>query len=458
MKQKIAISQIYLILVILGFALFGLAGCGGGGGSQEATAPSTTSSVNSGTPSSTPSSNTPTSTAPSTSSVMTGTNVANITIDAGPAAVTPPNTIPTVANLMYATVTICVPGTQNCASVDHVLVDTGSTGLRIFASALPSNFTLPQRVDTNKNPLAECIQFVDGYSWGPLQTADLKIGGETANSLPIQMIGSSNLSTVPSACANTGTARNTVQSFSANGILGIGNGAQDCGAGCVATNVNGTAQNNLYYSCPTPQTCTTTTVPLNGQVQNPITLFAVDNNGSSTVLPTIPNTGALSVNGYLVFGIGTQNNNGLGRAVALQVDSPAFELTTQYGGASYTESYIDSGTNFYAVPNPNNTITTCTNSSSFFCPASTLNLSATLVGRNALSSFASFSIANAAMLFNQNAYNTAFNNLGGPSGASTSRTTNTFAWGAPFFFGKTVYTAIEGKVTPSSTMPPYVAF
>lgn len=445
MKHKIAMPQIHIVLAILGFTLLGLVGCGGGGsGGQSQT-------VNNST--------TTTSTTSPTTSVAAAANVANVTIDAGPATVTPPNTKPTIANLIYATVTLCVPGTQTCTAVDHVLVDTGSTGLRIFASALPSNFTLPQRVDANKNPLAECIQFVDGYSWGPLQTADLKISGETANALPIQMIGSSNLSTVPSACANTGTARNTVQSFSANGILGIGNGAQDCGAGCVVTNVNGTAQNNLYYSCPTPQSCTTTTVPVNAQVQNPITLFAVDNNGSSIVLPAVPSTGALSVNGALVFGIGTQTNNGLGNAVALQVDSPAFELTTQYGGASYTESYIDSGTNFYAVPNPNNTITTCSgNSSSFFCPASTLNLSATLVGRNAVSSSISFSIANATTLFNQNAYNTAFSNLGGPSGASTSRTTNTFAWGSPFFFGKTVYTAIEGKLTPSGTVTPYVAF
>ncbi|MDE2420539.1 MAG: DUF3443 family protein [Gammaproteobacteria bacterium] len=451
MKQKMTMSQIGVLSAILGCTLLGLVGCGGGGGGNQPQAvnnPTTTI----------PTAPTPVQSAPTTS-IAAAANVANLTIDAGPAAVTPPNTRPSIANLMYTTVTLCMPGTQTCTSVDHVLVDTGSSGLRVFASALPTNFTLPQRVDVHNNPLAECIQFVDGYSWGPLQTADLRISGETANSLPIQVIGSSNFSTVPTACSNTGTARNTVQSFAANGILGIGNGAQDCGSGCVATNLNGTAQNNLYYSCPTPQTCTATTVPVSAQVQNPITLFAVDNNGSAIVFPTIPSSGALSVNGYLVFGIGTQNNNGLGSASVLTVDSPAFELTTQYGGASYTESYIDSGTNFFAVPNSNNAITVCSgNASSFFCPASTLNLSATLVGRNAASSTTSFSIANAINLFNQNAYNTAFSNLGGPSGSATSRTTNTFAWGSPFFFGKTVYTAIEGKVTPSSTPTPYVAF
>jgi hypothetical protein len=88
----------------------------------------------------------------------------------------------------------------------------------------------------------------------------------------------------------------------------------------------------------------------------------------------------------------------------------------------------------------------------------TLNLQATLVGRNAASAPTSFNIANALTLFNQNPNNTAFSNLGGPNGTSSSRSVNTFAWGAPFFFGKTVYTAIEGKTTPSSTLTPYVAF
>lgn len=433
-------------------ALFSLAGCGGGGGSSSSSAPTVVS-----TPATVTAPTTPQNTTPAPTVIATTANVAPLTIDAGP-AVTAANASPSVGNLMYTTVTVCAPGTTTCATVDHILVDTGSSGLRIFASALPTSFTLPQRTDVNNNPLAECIQFVDGYSWGPLQTADFKISGETASSLPIQIIGSPNFATVPNACANVGTSRNTIQSFGANGVLGISNGVQDCGAACVTTNVNGTAQNNLYYSCATPQTCTATTVPLSAQVQNPITLFAVDNNGSAIVLPAIPSEGALTVNGSLIFGIGTQTNNSLGSAVALQVDPYAFEFTTQYQNVNYAESYIDSGTNFYAVPDPNNTIATCSGASSFFCPASTLYLSATLIGTNALFSSTTFSIANALTLFNQNPNFTAFNDIGGPNGTGSSRTTHTFAWGAPFFFGKTVFTAIEGKATPSSTPTPYVAF
>jgi hypothetical protein len=464
MKRKVDMKKFNALYATLGLTLLGLVGCGGGGGGSQSTTIAPTSPVTATSPSAT-TTTTPTQTTPAptistpTASMAAAANVANVIIDAGPAAVTPPNSTPTIANVIYTTVTICVPGTQTCATVDHILVDTGSAGLRIISSALPTNFSLPQRVDASNNPLAECVQFVDGYSWGALQTADLYISGETAKSLPIQIIGSTNLSTVPTACSNTGTPRNTVQSFGANGVLGISNGAQDCGASCLATNLNGTARNNLYYSCATPQSCTATTVPINAQVQNPITLFSTDNNGSAIVFPEIPAKGATTASGYLVFGIGTQSNNGLGSAVALQVTPNAFEFTTQYAGSNYTESYIDSGTNFYVVPNANNPIQICSGSaSSFFCPASTLSLQATLVGRNAVASTTVFNIANALTLFNQNPYYTAYSNLGGPAGTSNTRSVNTFAWGAPFFFGKTVYTAIEGKSTPSSTLSPYVAF
>jgi hypothetical protein len=40
-------------------------------------------------------------------------------------------------NLMYASVTICLPGsTTQCQTVDNIMVDTGSTGLRLLSSAL----------------------------------------------------------------------------------------------------------------------------------------------------------------------------------------------------------------------------------------------------------------------------------------------------------------------------------
>ena len=62
-------------------------------------------------------------------------NSMTVTIDAGPAALT--NAGEVSANILYATVTLCTPGsTTACTTVDHVQVDTGSNGLRILASAI----------------------------------------------------------------------------------------------------------------------------------------------------------------------------------------------------------------------------------------------------------------------------------------------------------------------------------
>ncbi len=97
-------------------------------------------------------------------------NVVPVIVDNGP------NNIGS-QDVPFISVTVCVPGTSTCATIDHVSVDTGSTGLRLIASALPSGFTLPQQ-QTGGNPEAECFTFADGYVWGSVRLADLKLGGE----------------------------------------------------------------------------------------------------------------------------------------------------------------------------------------------------------------------------------------------------------------------------------------
>ena len=48
-------------------------------------------------------------------------------------------------NRMVVRLTVCDPGTDHCATIDDIMVDTGSTGLRIEASAIPSTLNLPSR-------------------------------------------------------------------------------------------------------------------------------------------------------------------------------------------------------------------------------------------------------------------------------------------------------------------------
>src|SRR5258708_37366610 len=52
-----------------------------------------------------------------------GQNVAPIVVNAGPAN--------NYANGAFTSVTLCVPGTSTCQTIDGVLVDTGASGLRL---------------------------------------------------------------------------------------------------------------------------------------------------------------------------------------------------------------------------------------------------------------------------------------------------------------------------------------
>ncbi|HUC29833.1 MAG TPA: DUF3443 domain-containing protein [Candidatus Acidoferrum sp.] len=359
-----------------------------------------------------------------------GQNVAPVAVSNGPTG--------NYVNGLFASVTVCVPSTSNCQTIPDVLVDTGSTGLRILGTALTISLS-PQNA-SNGNPMAECLPFISGFTWGPVESADVKIAGETATAVPVQVIDESKFP-VPTACKNLGvTSLDTLQTLGANGVLGIGLFAQDCGGGCVQT---GSSNPGLYYACPAAG-CQVTAVPLAQQVQNPVAMFASDNNGIVLQLPavTAPESG---LNGSLVFGIGTQSNNALGGATVYTVDQFG-NFTTTYKGTAYSNSFVDSGSNGYFFLSSGATgIPDCSMDTSFYCPASTQKLSATNQGANGGSGSVSFSVANAQSLFANTGAST-FNNLGGPGSGG-------FDWGLPFFFGRNVFVGIEGKTSPGGTGP-----
>lgn len=94
-------------------------------------------------------------------------------------------------------VTICTPGTSDCQAIDDIILDTGSTGLRIFKDVLSVQLT---QATTASGDLAECLQFADNTNeWGPIEYADVVLGKEPAVTIPIQVIDAS-FGTVPSLC------------------------------------------------------------------------------------------------------------------------------------------------------------------------------------------------------------------------------------------------------------------
>jgi len=387
--------------------------CGGGGGSSASFA--------------------------SGSSTPTGSNVADIVVDAGPTSTKPD------VNTLFTTVTVCVPGsTTNCQTIDHIQVDTASYGLRILAPVL--TVSLPVQTAGNGASLVECTQFVDGYSWGPVALADVQISGESAASVPVQVIGDANFTTVPADCSSIGPAEDTVAAFGANGILGIGVFAQDCGSNCVSAAVPAT-----YYVC-TSTVCQATTVLLANQVQNPATLFAKDNNGVVVQLPSVAAQGAATVAGFLIFGIDTQSNNKSGNQSVLTVDPNSGDFTTLFNGKSLTQSFLDTGSNGLYFNDTGLTQSTSSCFATLYCPVNPQGLSAVLQGQNGMSASEDFTVGDAETLGGDDPSLVAFATLAG-----TYPNTDTFDWGLPFYYGRTVYTAFE-KAATSVGAGPYIAF
>jgi hypothetical protein len=384
------------------------------------------------------SSSSTTTTATSTSTTTTpASNVQQISVTIGPATADGYAAI----NTAFTSVTICVPGsTTQCQTISGVLVDTGSSGLRILSSAL--TISLPQQVDSNGNPIGECNQFIESETWGPVQKADITLAGEKASSVPVQVIGSPGFATVPTSCSNLGTVTDDLVSLGANGILGVGNFIQDCGPACA---VSGSSNAGFYYSCPASG-CTVEALSAGQQVSNPVYYFASDNNGVVVELPAVSATQA-SATGLLIFGIGTQSNNGLGSATVYTIDPNSGNFTTTFGGQTYTDvAYLDTGSNAIYFLNSSATgMPTCSEYYFWYCPSSAQNLSAVNKGTNGATGTINFIISNADTLM-LNANDGVGANLGGPNPGG-------FDWGLPFFYGRNVYTAIEGQSTPGGNGP-----
>ena len=419
----------FLTVVVVGTLAF-LVGCGGG----------------SGTPKGVPTGG-------------NGTNVQPIAVDGGPV----PNVI--YPDGAFTSVTVCQTGTTTCQTIDGILVDTGSFGLRILASAL--TITLPA-LQSGNSTLYNCIQFADtSFLWGTVSVADVQMAGELASQASIQVIEdpAPNTFTIPANCSNGGINEDTQAFLGTNGILGVGPEPEDCGPGCDPNFDNGVAPEPFYYLCSSGTACTPASVtslasvPLgqpNQQVVNPVAMFATDSNGVIVQLPALSGAAATET-GSLIFGIGTQANNQVPSSAKIFALDPSIgdTFTTTYKGQVLTGSFIDSGSNGLFFPDA--TIPACVDIPDFFCPASILSLSALNTETTSVTgatSTVNFSIDNADNLFaGGGGADAAYSTLGGPN------TGGPFDFGLPFFYGRSVFTAIDGAAVPSNTpTAPWVAY
>ncbi len=268
-----------------------IAGCGGGGGSSDSAAP--------------------------------------VDIDTSPnvVAITVPNDQYYI-NKPTVSVTVCNPDTGICQVVGNVLLDTGSYGLRLFNTSQVAGLSLNQ-VTVGSAPIAECVPYLDGSAtWGPVKWADVKLGGETASNIPIQVIDPTYASSsIPGVCNPSNVildASPTVAGY--NGILGVGLFAEDCGSGCESSDNNGN-DDVPYFTC-NGSNCTGIAVPIASQVQNPVAHLSSDyNNGIIVQMQSLPTGKAKTATGKLILGIGTQTNNTPASTVtALQTSASGYIL------------------------------------------------------------------------------------------------------------------------------------
>jgi len=355
-------------------------------------------------------------------------------------------------NTLLTSVTLCVPGTTTCQTIPDILVDTGSSGVRIVASQV--SLALPP-VPSGSAPLGECFAFVDAAVWGPVVTADVGLADEQALAVPIQLIASPSFAAPPGACISSGLPlRDTPHALHANGILGVGLFIEDCAACDPQRNPRAAvAPPAIYFSCPSGSgtfLCMPTAVPLPDQVQNPVWLLPHHHNGVLIALPPIDPGGAASVAGTLVFGIGTAANNGLGSAQVYTTDALG-HFTTTFAGTAYPTSYLDTGSNLlFILDAPRLGLPLCaahTVAAGAYCPAAPVSFTATTTGANGVTGTVTFSIANAETLLSSP--NVAFKDVAAPFTARPEA----FAWGLPFFFGRTVFVAIQGQSTPAGPGP-----
>ena len=346
-----------------------LAACGGGGGGSDSSTPSTQSQTGTGTSG---------ATAPQTSTGTTGTT--GVTAPQTPTQSNTANTVPVIVssasnslNSPRVSVTVCQPGTTSCTTIPNIIVDTGSTGLRLFKSSLTSTLALPPETNPATNdPIGECLAFGGGPVFGQVVTADIQMAGEVASAVPIQIIDST-FASVPASCSSQGSLL-SASTLEANGIIGVSNDLQDCGQACATVGQQG---QQMYFDCNgTNCDASSFGIVLAQQVTNPVSKFATDNNGVILSFPDLAAGMAAEAVGTMTFGVGTQADNSASNVSMVEGLNNGMQSTIN--GASVRAS-IDSGSSVDYIANLS--LLTCSvEGYTWYCPSNTTSMSAAYTG------------------------------------------------------------------------------
>ena len=366
-------------------------------------------------------------------------NVAPMVVDGFPCIAggkTGANNAPQVP---YISVKICSPVNPSiCQIIDHVEVDTGSSGLRIAYTALSPKLRLLKGALPTVSPalgatLTECETYVSSFVYGPIVRADVFIAGEKAANTKLQIFGHPSYK-IPNDCKQQGGLDlHTPETFGANGLIGVSFRVKDDYA--------------MYYNCRTsnPALCVPNqTFP---GIPNTVTQFSKDNNGVVLSLPTLPTPDSPSpVTGTLKFGVSTQSNNTPGaNTLALVNDGTPSDRSGTFDakvGSAWYMGYIDSGTDVvYFFDDLNSALKACPRNGPYaglYCPATPQNLIFDLAdtGTKKPKGYINYTVADASKVLDSSSI--AYTNIGGVSSPSTNLD-SAMAFGLSVFFGNNMY-------------------
>ncbi|WP_323123652.1 DUF3443 family protein [Burkholderia alba] len=360
-------------------------------------------------------------------------------------AVTSPN-IPTVS------ITLCVPGytdAAHCQTIPDILVDTGASGVRIVASVLNPALQKAFVPETysGKN-VAECLQYVNSSVWGSVSKADIWLGtdptqgtppanAQYGNGVPFQLIGGSGLPAAPSQCSNI---QDTVAAFGSNGTIGVSPATLD--------------GELLYYTCSSTS-CARAQLPSSSQVPNPVVRLPADNNGVVLQINALGSGNAqASGSGNLILGIGTETNNKLAASTTIAYTNSTYGMNdiklqvgtnkaTTFAASSDNYDAFDSGTNDLSLGVVSGLASGSCNDefTPADCPAQPTNVSMMVTdGKGTSSTGYAFTVASYSdTTINKDA---ALSQLADHGGYMLI--------GFPYFYGKTLYFAIEGASVSSA--------
>ena len=241
-----------------------------------------------------------------------------------------------IFNLAYVDVTVCNAVPQ-CRTVPNVVVDTGSSGLRLHREAL-GGLQLEVVRDGMRRRLGSAADFAIGGLWGTLHAAQVRVGQvETTQAIPIQLFDApSPLERRPSSYKDDARARFIRMG---NGVLGISPRRHD-------------PQRYFALRRWGPEAVLPAWKPVDvdasREVVNPIVHFPPPyDNGSVISLPEVDgSTGQKTAQGWLGFGIGQPTEALLPAAahvMAHELDAQG-KFAAMLGGRR-VDLVVDSGSN-----------------------------------------------------------------------------------------------------------------